>query len=836
MSEEHRFGIDLGTTNSAVARSNGVDVRVYQNNDLMNVTPSVVQVMKNGRLIVGKRAQNAINSDPENVANEFKRNMGQKALKSFPSCGRSMSPEELSSEVLKSLKDDVRRQTGEEITQAVITVPSAFGTLQCEATSRAGTLAGISQVYLLQEPIAASIAYGVEPGTWNKRLLVFDLGGGTLDVAVVSTREGRLVVLEHQGNNLLGGKDMDRIIVDQILLPALEREFDLPEPGSLERASLVRRLTRIAKQAKIDLTSDGRVIASVLDVGVDRRGTPIEAEVTLTRAQFETSIEPIIQTCVRLAREALAGARLSGADLDRIVLVGGPTQIPYLRAALAEGLGAKVDSSVDPMTVVARGAALYASSIEWRHTAGPRTISSGDLTLQLGYDKVSSEINAPVCARFEPANLVEAVKFDADGGYWTSGWIQPVKGVVETQLRLLEGKLTRFWIYARRSDGTLLEVEPSSLSIRHGLVPAAPPLPHSIGIEILKTDGKSKIDLVFRKGHPLPAEKVVHYRAARELRPSQPNDVLAIKVWEGEVVEDPDANSWLGAMTILAGAFRRPVCGGAEIQLTVRIDESRRISVDGFLPDTGESFSDQLYLPEREQQDPNEQVKQLPASIEHLLDRIEAIEKDSSENGKAEVANKIGGLRKELEDVDLEAAGRRGFSDDRDQASRLLQRVKEVRKNLVSVEKQVGADGGTRADMKTAEKTFSLVKDIVDRFGSVTEKSQLARLKRDLAMADRRADLRGEQKAAEDLQSLRWRVLFNQDWFWKETFEAQRSPSRRFNNVPAAQKWLAAGDEAMRKGDSRRLQEAVRELWQLQPKSEADQDKERAMQTGLRSF
>jgi molecular chaperone DnaK len=834
VSEGYRFGIDLGTTNSAVARSNGIEVLIYQNNDLMNVTPSAVRLHKSGRLIVGRRAYSAVVDDPENVATEFKRSIGQKVSKTFPGCGRSLSPEELSAEVLKSLKDDVRK-TGEEISQAVITVPAAFGTLQCEATSRAASLAGITKTYLLQEPIAASMAYGMDPESWNKRWLVFDLGGGTLDVVVMSTRDGRLAVLEHQGNNLLGGKDMDRIIVEQIILPELDREFELPETGSPERLRLIRRLLIRAEEAKVDLSTRDSVIVSIADVGIDRRGTPIEIEIAITRTDFEARIEPLVQTCIGLARRALAGARLSGADLDRVLLVGGPTQIPYVRTALAEGLSAKVDSSIDPMTVVARGAALFASSLEWADTAVASARNTA-VTLQLGYDKVSSLIQAPATGSVVPADLVEAVKFDADGGFWTSGWISLVDNAFDTQLQLLEGKLTRFWIYARRPDGTLLDVEPNSLSIRHGLVPAAPPLPYSIGIEVVKSGGKSELDFIFPKGRSLPAEARVQYRAARALRPSQPDDILAIKVWEGETPEDTEANSWVGAMTISAGSLRRPIREGAEIQLMVRVDESRRISVDAFLPHTGESFSDKIYLPEREQQDPNEQVRQLPSLIEHLLGRIEAVETASMQNGNFAAAETVARLRKGLEDLDIDAAEPKGISDDRDHASRLLQRMQELRRQVVAIEKEIGADSGTRAEIEKAKEEFGTTKEIIEKFGSATEKGHLSTLRRDLETADRRADLRSARKTGEGLQSLKWRVLSNQDWFWKEAFEAQRSPGRKFANGQHAQKWLEAGHEAVRKGDSSSLEEAVRHLWQLQPKSEANLDKERALQAGLWRF
>ena len=223
------YGIDLGTTNSLHKRGLGEvrSIRVFQNNDQMSVTPSAVHILKTGRVIVGRRAYAALLTDPDNVAVEFKRWMGQKDRLRFPSAQRELSAEELSAEVLKSLKEDVRRQTGTDVTTAVITVPAAFGALQCEATARAAGLAGFEEAPLLQEPIAAAIGYGARAGSSDQRWLVFDLGGGTFDVAVVSTREGRLNVLEHRGNNILGGKDIDRSIVEQILLPALEATYDL---------------------------------------------------------------------------------------------------------------------------------------------------------------------------------------------------------------------------------------------------------------------------------------------------------------------------------------------------------------------------------------------------------------------------------------------------------------------------------------------------------------------------------------------------------------------------------------------------------------------------------
>src|ERR1051325_1888718 len=227
MTDYINFGIDLGTTNSCLAHSSGGEVRIIQNNDQMNVTPSVVRVLKTGALLVGRRAYNAVAEDPDNVAQEVKRLMGQRYSKTFPASGRTLTPEEISAEVLKSLLAAAMRGTGERAREAVVTVPAAFTALQCDATARAARLAGLEEYPLLQEPIAAAIAYGAEAGVRDQRWLVFDLGGGTLDVAVVSTRDGRLNVLEHRGDNHLGGKDVDRALAQNVLLPFLSGQFSL---------------------------------------------------------------------------------------------------------------------------------------------------------------------------------------------------------------------------------------------------------------------------------------------------------------------------------------------------------------------------------------------------------------------------------------------------------------------------------------------------------------------------------------------------------------------------------------------------------------------------------
>ncbi|KAF0206254.1 MAG: molecular chaperone DnaK, partial [bacterium] len=207
MSNTIDYGIDLGTTNSAIAKYENNEVRVFKNRDQMDVTPSVVRIEKSSRIIVGKRAYQLLYEDFENVDSGFKRWMGQSDPRYFKAANKSLTAEGLSAEVLKSMLEDARQATNESISAAVITVPAAFGQLQCEATARAASLAGLVQSPLLQEPLAAAIAYGMKPDALDSRWLVYDLGGGTFDIAVISTKEGQLSVLEHRGNNMLGGLD-----------------------------------------------------------------------------------------------------------------------------------------------------------------------------------------------------------------------------------------------------------------------------------------------------------------------------------------------------------------------------------------------------------------------------------------------------------------------------------------------------------------------------------------------------------------------------------------------------------------------------------------------------
>ena len=443
---------------------------------------------------------------------------------------------------------------------------------------------------------------------------------------MVSTREGRLNILEHRGNNLLGGKDIDRAIVDHVLLPALEATYDVRASGpNSARTALLPRLRIKAEEAKIDLSTESDVVISLFDVGEDDSDTPIELDVPFTRRQLEALMEPLVESCLVLAEEALAGARVIGQDMDRILLVGGPTQSPFLRTMLSARLGAQVDFTVDPMTVVGRGAALYASTLE-RTNASVPTRTADCLQLKLAYEPVSSEAECIVAGRVVNTQQGLEIKIESEGGLWTSGWIKLREGIFETSVSLKSGGVTTFWVYARDGKGQLLDVDTQEFVIRHGLVPSAPPLPHTLSVEIVTSAGQSALDPVFSKGTPLPTEKTVKYRATHALMPSDPHSAIAIKLWEGEFVNDPDANEWVGNVLLSHDGVKRSVPEGAEIEVTIQVSPSRLITVEAFVPHLNQHFSGRLFVPQREEQDFAQMSRTVASETEVYRARLEEIE------------------------------------------------------------------------------------------------------------------------------------------------------------------------------------------------------------------
>lgn len=354
MAKEKIIGIDLGTSNSQAAVVIGGKPTIIPSAEGPTVAgkmfPSVVAFTKDGQLLVGEPARRQAVSNPEGTVIGVKRKMGTDYK--YKIFGKEYTPQQISAFILQKIKRDAEAFLGEEIKKAVITVPAYFNDNQRTATKDAGTIAGLEVVRLVNEPTAAAMAYGLDKEGEHK-ILVFDFGGGTLDVTIMEFGEGTFTVLSTSGDTQLGGTDMDNAIIDWIVERFKEQEgIDLRKDKMA-----MQRIREAAEKAKIELSTVLETEINLPYITADKDG-PKHLSLKLTRAKLEQLVEPIINRCSGPIEQALADAKLTKDDIDKVILVGGPTRMPCVQRFVEEKLGKKVVRGIDPMECVAMGAAI----------------------------------------------------------------------------------------------------------------------------------------------------------------------------------------------------------------------------------------------------------------------------------------------------------------------------------------------------------------------------------------------------------------------------------------------------------------------------------------------
>lgn len=433
------LGIDLGTTNSAVAGVVDGKLRLFKTADGADVLPSVIYVDKRGHRLYGKRAYEQAALSPENVARGFKRLMGTSTEIEFKAAGIKTTPEDCSAEILRQLIGQAVVESGVfEIEGTVITIPAAFNQMQSEATLRAAKTAGLERVALLQEPIAAAMAAMASAKNRSGQFLVYDLGGGTFDLALVQSVSGTVSVIGHVGINMLGGQDFDRAIVNGIIRPWLLEHFALPT--DFQKHERYRRITGLAhfaaEQAKIELSSKDAATVVVPDDYariVDDAGHDVYVDIPITRADLDGLVTDRIEETVVLARRLLKDNGYSSGDIDRIVLIGGPSKMPCVRDRVPRELGIPADLSTDPMTAVAIGAAIFCESRKWgegsstRKAARASVAAEGVPDVRYDYPARTSDDTIVVRLRTGSAAVGHTVQIDAPTG-WTSGRVEVADG------------------------------------------------------------------------------------------------------------------------------------------------------------------------------------------------------------------------------------------------------------------------------------------------------------------------------------------------------------------------------------------------------------------------
>ncbi len=346
------IGIDLGTTNSCVAVMEGGEPVVIANPEGNRTTPSVVAFTKNGERLVGQVAKRQAITNPENTISSIKREMGTAHKVEVE--GKSYTPQEISAMILQKLKSDAEAYLGETVTQAVITVPAYFNDSQRQATKDAGKIAGLEVLRIINEPTAASLAYGMDKGGAQK-ILVFDLGGGTFDVSILDIGDGVFEVLATNGNNRLGGDDFDEKIMNW-----LADEFKKQNGIDLRSDKMaMQRLKEAAEKAKIELSGITTANINLPFITADATG-PKHLDITLTRAKFNELTSDLVAATMEPTKKALADAGLSVSQIDKILLVGGSSRIPAVQDAIKNLLGKEPHKGINPDECVAVGAAIQA--------------------------------------------------------------------------------------------------------------------------------------------------------------------------------------------------------------------------------------------------------------------------------------------------------------------------------------------------------------------------------------------------------------------------------------------------------------------------------------------
>jgi molecular chaperone DnaK len=603
------YGIDLGTTNSAISRMENGEPTIKKTDTLKDTMPSCVYINKKKAIQVGDSAYNALKRDKlksmkdsddfeSNAFIEFKRTMGTDKSYSSSNLGKDLTSEELSAEVLKTLKSFVK---DENVNSIVITVPAAFKNNQKEATREAAKLAGFNHIELLQEPVAASMAYGLDSNKKDGFWLVFDFGGGTFDAALLKVEEGIMKVIDTEGDNYLGGKNLDFAIVDEIILPYIQENFVIDSilADDTKKQILRNAMKFYAEETKIKLSFNEthNILSDLGDIpGEDDEGEEFELDITVTQADITKALSPVFQKAIDVSKKLLERNNLKGSALDSLILVGGPTFSPVLRKML-EAQICKPDTSADPMTVVSKGAALYASTVDVSEEVREQTRDKTKIQLEIANESSTVEteefVPIKILADKTEGEIPEKVFAEVTRGdkAWSSGKVEinTIGEVVEIQLN--EGKTNIFEVVLFDDKGNILESEPSSFSVIQGSKIGSATLPYNVGIELKdKATGKVRFKTIkgLEKNQSIPAVGTRNsLKTQKQIRPGMDSDFIKIPVYEGEHASEGTRaiyNEHVTDIRISGADLPSLLPENSDVDLTVNIDRSEKITVTAYFP------------------------------------------------------------------------------------------------------------------------------------------------------------------------------------------------------------------------------------------------------------
>ena len=794
------IGIDLGTSNSAIACFDGSSLELIPNSRGETTTPSVVRITENG-VIVGAKAQNFLYKDPHHTHKEFKRLMGTSSKTKVDSFGSQYSPEQLAAEVLKSLRNDALKFRDLLPEVAVITVPALFELPQSNATAEAGRLAGFKKVELLPEPVASALAAGWSDQDAEKAWLVFDLGGGTFDVSLVETRDGLLRVVGHDGDNFLGGRDIDRAIVDWLLQKLLQEKNININADDDQHKIVLRHIYQEVENAKIRLSANER---TSLELDFTFADDQVELDVLLLRSDIENLAAPIVDRAIEICLRLIAQHGLTREQIGRVVLVGGPAHMPIVKQRVTGHLAPLAEDSGDPMTLVARGAALYATTIGLKNEAtviAPESpVDACDLWIQ--YPSVSSDLSPDIMGRLVNSKHFQPhrIQFFREDGLWLSSVLEiDTNGVFSTPVELLVGKNNRFNIALFDKTGQKIVCKPEHINIVHGITISDPPLSRSIGVALANGNKRTFIE----RGTPLPAKRTFLQHTSETLIPGA-QQKLNIPIVQGERDLARFCRK-VGNLVINSHELTHQLPAGSAIEITIEVDRGANLKASAVIIDQKIVIHGvaELLMPSADPAVLRVGYGQLQTRL--VLQQKEAFaRRDQAAVSLLErLTHRLNGVGKDL----LTA------TSDEDACLRAQRNLIEIEAEIELLESREQLDE-LLAECQSAYMNARLV---VESWGNSIEKQMLADCEVRLHKAFELKRINELERLIEQMKGINSSAYKRSPEFWTDQFSYIAARAHEAKDLRKATKLVEEGRQLVATKNNQQLESIVRQLWIIIP-------------------
>lgn len=808
------FGIDLGTTNSLIAKYEHGNVIIFKNPIGHKETLASVVAFRNDRILVGDKAREYMLKDAVNVFGGFKRRMGTDEKFYVVNMDENVTPVQLSTYILKELQQFVH--TGEKPEAAVVTIPASFDTMQSNATKVAGEEAGLQEVFLLQEPIAASLAYfNHQPeeeheGYW----LVYDLGGGTFDIALIKITEGEMKVVDHEGNNFLGGLDFDLMIVEKLIVPAIVAQTGATDfesqltiqYGPYEK--LYYQLLYKAEEAKKELSN---LPQADLDFSAEIEGKNYDFYITITQDQFNNIISKRVDETIHMLTQVLVRNQISAAQIRQTILVGGSTFIPYIRNTIESVTGIKVNMSIDPTTAVVVGAGYYAAnkyytpkdnsdlrvgddidnlldeiSFQEDNYAPPPS----DLSLNFSYSKMSKESEEVLLVKVHGNFMNYSYRIIRSDGGFDTGFVF-LKSKFTEFLPLLPSVNNSFFITIYDENKHEIQSLKEEFIITQGQYHiAGQPLPKDICIEVDdKENSTTKLELVFEKNSLLPLKKTLYREISKTIKKGS-EDKIILNILEGDRFTRPLSNLTIGCIEISGKDLNSDLLKGSDIEMQIVMSDNRELSTEVFLVMTQQTFKNVFTITEKQISISRlkEQFNDLEQEIRQTTKNFNHDENDEWAGEANEMLNELLSHKKDLSKL-----------NDKDRSDKKYIIAEAVNRISQAYDKIGGND--RLQDLQTE---YFHIKDFVEQHLAVCdyEKDKLAVKFKQLTQGENQL-LRTRNpsiliKAIEQLNKLGWDVLMNTNGYLIVRYEQMKSmPANGYKNYSAVQSIFKMADKAL---------------------------------------